>query len=136
MVSVFYEDTKTLDKTPEFFDLWFGKICHTEGKLLGDVSVVFCSDTYLLELNKRHLQHDFFTDIITFDYSEGDRVAGDLFVSVDRVYENADAYNVSRETELNRVSVHGILHLLGYKDKTPQEATVMREKENEALALL
>ena len=136
MVSVFYEDTKTLDKTPEFFDLWFGKICHTEGKLLGDVSVVFCSDTYLLELNKRHLQHDFFTDIITFAYSEGDRVAGDLFVSVDRVYENADAYNVSRETELNRVSVHGILHLLGYKDKTPQEVTVMREKENEALALL
>lgn len=136
MVNVFYEDTKTLDKTPEFFDLWFGKICHTEGKLLGDVSVVFCSDTYLLELNKRHLQHDFFTDIITFDYSEGDRVAGDLFVSVDRVYENADAYNVSRETELNRVSAHGILHLLGYKDKTPQEVTVMREKENEALALL
>ncbi|MDA9881603.1 rRNA maturation RNase YbeY [Crocinitomicaceae bacterium] len=136
MVNVFYEDTKTLDKTPEFFDLWFGKICHTEGKLLGDVSVVFCSDTYLLELNKRHLQHDFFTDIITFDYSEGDRVAGDLFVSVDRVYENADAYNISRETELNRVSVHGILHLLGYKDKTPQEVTVMREKENEALALL
>jgi len=136
MVNVFYEDTKTLDKTPEFFDLWFGKICHTEGKLLGDVSVVFCSDTYLLELNKRHLQHDFFTDIITFDYSEGDRVAGDLFVSVDRVYENADAYNVSRETELNRVSVHGILHLLGYKDKTPQEVSVMREKENEALALL
>jgi len=136
MVNVFYEDTKTLDKTPEFFDLWFGKICHTEGRLLGDVSVVFCSDTYLLELNKRHLQHDFFTDIITFDYSEGDRVAGDLFVSVDRVYENADAYNVSRETELNRVSVHGILHLLGYKDKTPQEVTVMREKENEALAFL
>ena len=136
MVNIFYEDTKTLDKTPEFFDLWFGKICHTEGKLLGDVSVVFCSDTYLLELNKRHLQHDFFTDIITFDYSEGDRVAGDLFVSVDRVYENADAYNVSRETELNRVSVHGILHLLGYSDKTPQEVTVMREKENEALALL
>ena len=136
MVNVFYEDTKILDKTPEFFDLWFGKICHTEGKLLGDVSVVFCSDTYLLELNKRHLQHDFFTDIITFDYSEGDRVAGDLFVSVDRVYENADAYNVSRETELNRVSVHGILHLLGYKDNTPQEAAVMREKENEALALL
>jgi rRNA maturation RNase YbeY len=136
MVNVFYEDTKTLDKTPEFFDLWFGKICHTEGKLLGDVSVVFCSDTYLLELNKRHLQHDFFTDIITFDYSEGDSVAGDLFVSVDRVYENADAYNVSRETELNRVSVHGILHLLGYKDKTPHEVAVMREKENEALALL
>jgi rRNA maturation RNase YbeY len=136
MVNVFYEDTKTLDKTPEFFDLWFGKICHTEGKLLGDVSVVFCSDTYLLELNKRHLQHDFFTDIITFDYSEGVRVAGDLFVSVDRVYENADAYNVSRETELNRVSVHGILHLLGYNDKTPQEANVMREKENEALAFL
>ena len=136
MVNIFYEDTKTLDKTPEFFDLWFGKICHTEGKLLGDVSVVFCSDTYLLELNKRHLQHDFFTDIITFDYSEGVRVAGDLFVSVDRVYENADAYNVSRETELNRVSVHGILHLLGYNDKTPQEVTVMREKENEALALL
>ena len=136
MVNVFYEDTKTLDKTPEFFDLWFGKICHTEGKLLGDVSVVFCSDTYLLELNKMHLQHDFFTDIITFDYSEGDRVAGDLFVSVDRVYENADAYNVSRETELNRVSVHGILHLLGYKDNTPQEVAVMREKENEALALL
>lgn len=136
MVNVFYEDTKILDKTPEFFDLWFGKICHTEGKLLGDVSVVFCSDTYLLELNKRHLQHDFFTDIITFDYSEGVRVAGDLFVSVDRVYENADAYNVSRETELNRVSVHGILHLLGYKDNTPQEVAVMREKENEALALL
>jgi rRNA maturation RNase YbeY len=130
VINIFYEDIEILDYRPEFFVSWLSKVCDSEGKTLGELSLIFTSDEYLLNMNKEHLEHDYYTDIITFDYTEGDIVSGDLFISVDRVNDNASSLNVSRETELNRVVVHGTLHLIGYGDKSEAEAKVMREKEN------
>ena len=136
MVNIFYEDTETLDLDPGFYNAWFEKVCGAEDMGLGGVVLVFCSDSYLLEINQKHLAHDYLTDIITFDYSEGNHVSGDLFVSIDRVNENAIKFNVSRETELRRVVVHGVLHLLGYGDKTPPDVKKMRAMEERALSLI
>ena len=130
MVNIFYEETEILDEHPEFFMSWLASVCEDEGKVLGDLSLIFTSDEYLLKMNIEHLNHDYYTDIITFDYSEGRVVSGDLFISMDRVNENAIDLNVSRETELNRVIVHGTLHLIGYSDKSFVEKKVMRDKEN------
>ncbi|MFT6501401.1 MAG: rRNA maturation RNase YbeY [Crocinitomicaceae bacterium] len=130
MVNIFYEDIEVLDLHPELFVLWLSKVCETEGKDLGELTLIFTSDEYLLNMNKEHLNHDYYTDIITFDYTEEDVVSGDLFISVDRVNDNADGLNVSRETEMNRVVVHGVLHLIGYGDKSDSESVLMREKEN------
>lgn len=130
MVNIFYEDIEILDQHPEFFVSWLSKVCESEGKTLGELSLIFTSDEYLLNMNKEHLNHDYYTDIITFDYTEVGVVSGDLFISVDRVNDNATSLNVSRETELNRVVVHGTLHLIGYGDKSDKEAKLMREKEN------
>lgn len=102
----------------------------------GHLSFVFCSDEHLLKVNQQFLQHDYFTDIITFDYAEGNRVSGDLMISIDRVKDNASTLNIPFEVELNRVMIHGVLHLLGFKDKTPKESDKMRRLEGEALAQL
>lgn len=115
---------------------WFEKICIDESKTLGSIGIVFGSDYWLLEKNKQYLNHDFFTDIITFDYCEGDVISGDLLISIDRIIENAEVFNVPRETEMNRVLVHGLLHLCGYSDKTDDEIKTMREKEDYYLSLL
>lgn len=115
---------------------WYVLICDKEGKQLGPITVVLGTDDWLLEQNKLYLNHDYYTDIITFDYSEGSIISGDLLISIDRVYDNASIYNVSRETELNRVIVHGLLHLLGYKDESEEELKLMREKEDYYLSLL
>ena len=136
MVNLFYEDLEVLDLDPEFFVSWLEKVCEAEGKMLGEVSLIFCSDNYLLEMNKEHLDHDYYTDIITFDYTEGDVVSGDLFISVDRTNDNAKTLNVSRETEMNRVVVHGVLHLIGFGDKSEKDSAVMRSKENHYLELI
>ncbi len=101
-----------------------------EGKNPNDINFIYCSDEYLLELNKSSLNHDYYTDIITFDYCEGKEVSGDLFISIDRVRENANEMNLTFEDELHRVMIHGVLHLCGYKDKTKKDAETMREKEN------
>ncbi|MCD8208597.1 MAG: rRNA maturation RNase YbeY [Bacteroidales bacterium] len=101
---------------------------------MGNVSIVFCSDAYLLNLNKKFLNHDFFTDIITFDYCEGDVLSGDILISVDSVRANAVEYGVSFEEELARVMVHGVLHLVGYDDHSDEEVRVMRAKEDFYLA--
>jgi rRNA maturation RNase YbeY len=130
VVNIFYEDIEVLDLHPEFFVLWLSKVCESEGKNLGELSLIFTSDEYLRNMNKEHLNHDYYTDIITFDYTDGGVASGDLFISVDRVNDNADGLNVSRETELNRVVVHGTLHLIGYGDKSGSESILMREKEN------
>lgn len=135
MVDLFFEDTEVLDLDPEFFALWISKICELEGKKTEEISVVFCSDKYLLEMNKQYLDHDYYTDIITFDYYTED-ISGDLFISIDRVKENSEINNVSFDNELKRVVAHGILHLLGYGDKSEEESKLMRKKENEALALI
>lgn len=129
MVNIFFEDTEILDLDPEFFVSWLSQVCLNEGKSLGEVSLIFCSDDYLLKMNQEHLNHDYYTDIITFDYCDSD-INGDLFISVDRVIENASVQGVSWNNELNRVVVHGVLHLLGYGDKSESEASVMREKED------
>ncbi len=115
---------------------WFQSIVRQEGKILAELTVVLGDDKWLLDQNIKFLGHDFYTDIITFDYCVQNIVSGDLLVSLDRVEENAKEYNVSRETELNRVLVHGLLHLCGYGDKTPKEIEIMRKKEDYYLALL
>lgn len=130
MVSVHFEDTEILDVDPEFFVSWLSKVCEEEGKELRGVSLVFCSDAYLLDVNRKYLDHDYYTDIITFDYVEGDDIMGDLLISVDRVRENATDLNVAFKDELHRVVVHGVLHLIGYKDKTEEEESAMRDRED------
>jgi rRNA maturation RNase YbeY len=117
----------------EFFVLSLTSLVKEEGKLLGDVYVIFVSDDYLLEINQSYLNHDYYTDIITFDYCEQNVISGDLFISVDRVRENADVFNVDFGTELHRVIIHGVLHLCGYKDKTEDDEEVMRKMENKYL---
>ena len=117
----------------EFFILSLSNVVKTELKELGDISIIFVSDSYLLEMNQKYLNHDYFTDIITFDYCEHNIISGDLFISVDRVKENADSFNVDELTEIHRVMIHGVLHLCGYKDKTEEEEKNMRLLENKYL---
>ncbi len=136
MVEVFFEDIeKVPGVNPEFLFAWYTNVCSAENKELGDLSVIFCSDEHLLEMNKEYLQHDYYTDIITFDYTEGSLVSGDLFISVDRVRDNADQFDSVFLDELHRVCIHGLLHLCGYKDKSEADEELMRSKENEMLTL-
>ena len=114
---------------------WLSDVISSGGKKLGDVSVILCSDDYLLEVNNQDLNHNYYTDIITFDYTEKDVVGGDLFISYDRVKENAKQERVLIQHELRRVMVHGVLHLLGLKDKTKAEAKTMRAAEDVALKM-
>ena len=130
MISYFTEDIKFELKGKLLNNRWLKMVVGSEVKKMGDLSIIFCSDPYILDINLRYLQHDYFTDIITFDYCEGDTVSGDLFISIDSVRENALIYGASLEDELDRVMVHGVLHLLGYDDHTPEEQAVMRAKEN------
>ena len=117
----------------EFFVLSLTNLLDQESKVLGDISIIFVTDSYLLEMNQKYLNHDYYTDIITFDYCEMNIVSGDLFISIDRVQENADTFNVDLLTELHRVMIHGVLHLCGYKDKTIDEERLMRDLENKYL---
>jgi rRNA maturation RNase YbeY len=117
----------------EFFVLSLIDLVSEEVKILGDISIIFVSDEYLLEMNQSYLNHDYYTDIITFDYCKGNVISGDLFISVDRVRENADTFNVAFLFELHRVMIHGVLHLCGYKDKSIEEEKQMRILENKYL---
>ena len=109
---------------------WLRFVAEAESKRVGDISIIFCSDPYLLDVNIKYLQHDYFTDIITFDYCEKDILSGDLFISIDSVRENARTYGTTFENELDRVMVHGLLHLIGYDDHTPEQTAEMRRKEH------
>ena len=135
MISYFYEDTKFVFKGKQRNNRWLRLVAESEIRRLGDLSIIFCSDPYILDINLKYLQHDYFTDIITFDYSEGEKISGDLFISIDSVRENAIFYETEFEDELNRVMVHGVLHLIGYDDHTKAEQKTMREKENYYLSL-
>lgn len=115
---------------------WINAVAQQHNRKVGDISYGFCSDAHIIEANKQYLQHDYFTDIITFDYSEGDIIAGDLLISIDTVKSNADLFNSDFITELHRVMIHGVLHLLGFKDKTDSEQVEMRKQENDSLNLL
>jgi len=136
MLDIHFEDVDELSLIESDLTDWISKVCSLESYELGDISLIFCSDEYLLEMNRTHLDHDYYTDIITFDYTDNQIVSGDLFISIDRVRDNASDFNVSFEHELHRVIIHGVLHLCGYKDKSDDEEKLMRTKENDALSLI
>lgn len=135
MVAFYFEDTDFKLRHKTRIKEWLRLVAESEVFTLGNISVIFCSDNYILDINQKYLQHDYFTDIITFDYSEGGRISGDLFISVDSVRENSVEYGTEFEDELHRVIVHGILHLIGYDDHTEDEIKIMRSKEDYYLSL-
>ena len=114
---------------------WIAEVVNRRGKSVGNISYLFCDDEYMLGVNRQYLDHDTYTDIITFDYVVAGLISGDIFISVDRVVENAQQFGVEFERELHRVIIHGVLHLLGQGDKTDDDAREMRRQEEEALAL-
>lgn len=130
MVRYFTEDVDFKFRHRALNNAWYRLVASSEVRRLGDVCVIFCSDRYILDVNVKYLGHDYFTDIITFDYCEGGVLSGDLFVSIDTVRENALHYGTEFDDELNRVLVHGLLHLVGYDDLTPGQRKTMREKED------
>lgn len=117
------------------YRLWIESIAKQESKTINYITFIFCSDDYLLDINIKYLNHDYYTDIITFPYKEGDDIESDIYISVDRVKENAEEFDESFENELLRVMAHGVLHLMGYGDKTPEMSAIMRAKENECIQL-
>ena len=130
MTSVFFEDIAPINIPEVYFSNKISYIIENEGFIEGNIVLVFCSDNYLLDLNIKHLNHNYFTDIITFPYLHDENLTGDLFISIDRVKANAIKEDVSFDIELERVIYHGVLHLCGYNDKTEQEINEMRFKEN------
>lgn len=136
MIRYFTEDIDFSLPQKALTKRWLQEVAAREGRRIGNINIIFCSDAYLLDINRKFLSHDYYTDIITFDDCEGTTLNGDLFISIDTVRANADEYAEGRFCEeLNRVMVHGILHLIGYDDHTEEERKVMRKKENEALSL-
>lgn len=117
------------------FEVWIKEVIASEGKKAGEISFIFCNDEYLLEINQQYLGHDTYTDIISFDNSVGNILNGDIFISTERVAENASEYGVTFEEEIIRVIVHGVLHFCGYKDKSKEEAQLMRTKEEEKMKM-
>ena len=130
MVRFFTEDIKFDFKQRLLTKQWLKVVAGSEIRKIGDINIIFCSDNFILDVNMKYLQHDYFTDIITFDYCEGDYLSGDLFISIDSVRENASFYGTNFVDELNRVIVHGVLHLIGYDDHTDEDIAQMRSKEN------
>jgi len=135
-VQFFYHGVRFKLKNPRIITSWIRRVVKKEGASIREINYIFCSDSYLLTLNQGFLQHDTLTDIITFDNSEEESVLeGEIYISIERVKENAKEFNVLFEDELNRVMIHGILHLLGYKDKKPTDKSLMRKKEEACLSL-
>jgi rRNA maturation RNase YbeY len=136
MIRFYTEDINFNLSSKRGLKSWLKTMAEAEGKQIGKIAVIFCSDDHLLQLNRRYLQHDYYTDIITFDYTEGLVLSGDLFISIDTVRANAEHYEQSFENELHRVILHGVLHLCGYADATPAQQKVMRNREDKYLAIL
>lgn len=114
---------------------WLYICCAKEKKILGDLNYIFCSDNYLLQVNRKYLNHNYLTDVITFENTFSEEISGDVFISYDRIKDNAKAFRQNREDELHRVMVHGLLHLIGYSDKNPEQQKVMKAKEDFYLSL-
>ncbi|MDD7456275.1 MAG: rRNA maturation RNase YbeY [Bacteroidales bacterium] len=132
----YYNENVTFSLSGKRFNnRWLKAVAESENFSIGDMSIIYCSDSYILNMNRRFLKHDYYTDIITFDYSKGRVLSGDLFISIDSVKDNAASFGDTFDNELNRVMVHGVLHLMGYDDHTEDEQKMMRLKENEYLAL-
>lgn len=134
MINFNYETDFTLGDEQAFSD-WLSSVIESENKSEGEINYIFCDDEYLHKINVEYLDHDTLTDIISFDYSVGNELNGDIFVSIERVADNAKDFNVSFAEELKRVLSHGILHYCGYKDKTEEEAQLMRSKEEEKMKM-
>ena len=135
MINFFFEETDEFDVNDLNVEKNIETVLANENRTLGEVNYIFCSDDYLLNINKQYLNHDYYTDVISFDYSEDGIISGDIFISVDTVKDNAKEYEVEFKKELARVMVHGVLHFIGYKDKTEEDAKLMRQKENQYLPL-
>lgn len=131
----FYSENEFVLEDEARYASWLENVISSEGKSLEEISYIFCDDEYLLKINMEYLDHDTYTDIITFDYSVGKILQGDIYISTERVLENSETFGVKFEDELRRVLVHGVLHLSGYKDKTDEEAALMRSKEEEKMKL-
>lgn len=114
---------------------WIKAVASLYDRKVGNISYIFCNDDKILEINREYLQHDYYTDIITFDYTENNKIGGDIFISIDTVKSNSEEFNTDYTEELHRIIIHGILHLCGIKDKEPEERADMTRRENEALAL-
>ena len=134
MIDFNYEtDFKLINE--ESFAEWIENVITSEGKSLGEIAYIFCNDAYLLEINQKYLNHDDLTDIISFDYSEDGVINGDVFISIERVNDNASDLDIEFDEELKRVMIHGVLHYCGYKDKTDKDVALMRSKENEKIKM-
>jgi rRNA maturation RNase YbeY len=129
-INFFFEDIPQFSIDIKSLKKHINKLIINELKMSGDLSIIFCSDNYLLGMNKQYLNHNYYTDIITFDYVEENVISGDLFISIDLVKENAVQFKNELMKEIYRVVFHGVLHLIGYKDKTSMEKTLMTNKEN------
>lgn len=134
-INFFSEDVDFSLKNERSIQSWISLCIEKEALICGDLSFIFSSDEHILTINKDYLDHDFYTDIITFDYREDEIISGDVFISIDRVTENATTLSLSFSDELHRVMIHGVLHIMGYKDKTPEEESLMRSKEDFYLSL-
>jgi probable rRNA maturation factor len=134
MISFNYETEFQLDNENQIIE-WLSRVILSEKKKEGDINYIFCDDEYLVEINQQYLNHDTLTDIISFDYSVGNELHGDIFISIERVKENAVDFNVSLDEELKRVMVHGVLHYCGYQDKSESDELLMRSKEDEKIKM-
>jgi len=134
MIEFHYECDFELSNEDKYTE-WLKNIAKSEGVLMGELAYIFCNDERLIGINKEFLDHDDLTDIISFDYGDQNTISGDIFISKDRVWDNALKFNVSRDHEMLRVMAHGLLHLIGYNDKTNEHRKVMREKEDEKIEM-
>ena len=134
IINFYSENNFELDQENSYED-WLKAVIASENKKVGEISYIFCDDDYLIKINQEYLDHDTYTDIISFDSSIGNILGGDIFISTERVVENAGKFHVSFEEELKRVMAHGVLHLCGYKDKTSEEKQIMRSKEEEKMKM-
>lgn len=135
-ISFYSEEVELPAINQEAVSSWVREVTKTYGKKTGDISYIFCSDEKILEVNRQYLQHDYYTDIITFDYTEGNKISGDLFISLDTVKTNSDTFHTPYNEELHRTIIHGISHLCGINDKGPGEREIMEANENKALSIL
>lgn len=129
MIQFFFEDIDKIEIQPNLSNR-LENIILSEGKKPGEINYIFCDDEYLLQVNREYLKHDYYTDVITFDYVKGKTISGDIFVSLPRIFDNAETLSKDFESEFFRVLAHGVLHLCGYKDKTDEEIAEMRSKED------
>ena len=135
-INFFFEDTPEITIPSEILSGWLNHVTNVEGSCIDTLNYIFCSDEHLYQINIKYLHHDYYTDVITFDNSEGSgKIEGDIFISTDRVAENAKSHNANFHEELRRICVHGLLHLLGYSDGTNEDKLLMTEKENAYLSL-